>query len=537
MEHVVQFLEVNLSNPYVIWARGVWRRRLAFRGLTFASMLSMAGFLAWRETRAESFKIRDLIAIAFRASLSKRVRSVTIGSVLTTLLLNKFMNLGNRMVQFYLQFFVSAWSMYYLLYYGEAPVVRFKKSLFNRQLVQKARLTQTYWPCIWLTQADAMTAIGAAFGDLEFLLFYDLHLETHSLMSYDGVNEVKLDWYIPQQRGKTLVTKSSADPVVVLVHGLGGSSQEAYLRKFASDSHRKGWRACSYDWWRLDFGEWRDLDIVIRHIAKENPEAPIVVVSFSAGTHIALRYLQETGKNSQLVAAVCVSPCQDLMAEYGKMQQNPRRKVYQNFVDRTLVKMAVRSYENDKRTHPWKREGYKAAFEEEIYCDRLYDRTIFNSITYSSQGAPGVVVSKPETRGRDRPMFVGTEDHYLGVAKGKWDKIGVTTMVMHAHDDPILLYDSIDWDAVCENKNIIAVTTERGGHVAWHEGLLPIGPTWSHRKSLDFVNAVLEAHATTNFILQVIHSASSLDAERDSDVAPSARIARICSSTDLDSLG
>ena len=51
--------------------------------------------------------------------------------------------------------------------------------------------------------------------------------------------------------------EDSADDSVVciLVHGLGGSSDEAYLKNFATLCHSKGWRACSYDYWRLDYGE------------------------------------------------------------------------------------------------------------------------------------------------------------------------------------------------------------------------------------------------------------------------------------------
>ena len=56
--------------------------------------------------------------------------------------------------------------------------------------------------------------------------------------------------------------------------------------------HLLGWRACSLDYWRLDYGEWRELDFAVQHIARANPGAPIILVGFSAGTHLVLRYLQ-----------------------------------------------------------------------------------------------------------------------------------------------------------------------------------------------------------------------------------------------------
>ena len=46
----------------------------------------------------------------------------------------------------------------------------------------------------------------------------------------------------------------------------------------------------------MDFGEWRNLDILIKYIAKNNPSAPICLVGTSLGTHIVLRYLQSVGE-------------------------------------------------------------------------------------------------------------------------------------------------------------------------------------------------------------------------------------------------
>jgi predicted alpha/beta-fold hydrolase len=507
------------------------KKKRVLQLLSATAFFSGGGFLLWRELREDTFKIRDVLFLVFRGIQSKRLRNVTVGSLLLTYLTNKFWSIQNRMVQTFLQILASAWGMYYLLYYGESPVVKCKKTLFNRQLIQKASLTERYWPTFWLTQADAMTALGSLFGDFEFLFFYDMDYQRTTLLSYDGINDVHLDWYIPQKKRASLETQGSADPVVVLVHGLGGSTEANYLRKFAQAAHANGWRACSYDWWRLDFAEWRDLDILIHHIAAENPDAPITLVGFSAGTHISLRYLQESGDESPLVAACIVSPCQDLIEEYGKIRDDPSRSHYKTFVDTTTKGMAKRSYATDKRDE--KKDEYLRCIEEEVDCDNLYDRCIFNSVTYSCQNAPGVAVTQTTLNGKERPKFLGTEDHYAGAVKDKWDKIRVTTLLIHAMDDPILLYSSIDWNNIVKNKNLIAVSTERGGHVAWHEGLVPLGDTWCQRTCLRFMSAILEAHAQTNFILQVISKSADKSKMGDLRTTSSAKIARIVSSTDM----
>jgi|EP00945_MAST-04E_sp_MAST-4E-sp1_P003485 uncharacterized protein len=501
------------------------------------SALGSAAYILYNETREGTFKIQDLVLTMVKATQSKRIRSVFLGSLLVTYGVNKFTNIQSKLVSRFAQILASFWTMYYLLYYGESPVLKYKKTLFNRQIVQKAGLTETFWPCVWLTQADAMTVLGSFFSDLEFLLFYDMEWKKTKLLSYDGVNDVCMDWYIPQQKGKVLETKDSADPVVVLVHGLGGSTDANYLKKFARAAHSNGWRAVSYDWWRLDFAEWRDLDIGINHIAHENPEAPIVLVCFSAGTHVGLRYLQESGKDSPLVAAVAVSPVQDLIEEYSKIRDVPGRQfIYKDFVNRTTKGMARRSLENDKRDDF--KEDYMAAIEEETETDNLYDRCIFNSVTYSCKNHPGVNVTQTSLRGKERPKFLGTEDHYAGAVAGKWDRIKVTTLLLHAHDDPVLAYSSIEWDDVVSNKNLIAMSTAKGGHVAWHEGIFPFGETWSHRQCLKFLASVLDTHATTNFMLQVMKSAKEVylndDPKNYKKIPSVARIARIVSSTDLE---
>ena len=496
---------------------------------------TIATFLVFNErSEKATFKVSELFSVFFNNILfSKRFRSVFFISLMATGILRFFSNLRNRLALIFFQIFGICYASYYFIYMGESPRIRCKKSLFNQQLIHKADLSQTYWPCFTLAQGDIMTVLGSILGQFSLRFFFDMPYKQVLLTSYDGINKLPLDWYINDN--EPLLTEQCSSPIVVLVHGLGGGTDASYLRKFAQASHKKGFRVCSYDWWRLDFGEWRDLDIIIEHISKQNPAAPISLIAVSAGTHISLRYLQESGKNSPLVAAVMVSPVQDLMEEYRLMHSNPRRIVYRDFVDRTLKSMAMRSINTDVRDWPKKKDMLKS-INEEVNTNRLYDSIIYNSCTYSNQGKDGIVVSKPILRGIERPMFCGTEDHYTGLVIGKFDMIGVTTLIIHAEDDPILKFDSLDWKAIAANKNLISVTTKRGGHVAWEEGLLPFGESWANRISVRFISSILEMHATTNFILNVVNRSKE---HSDHDKMPrnlSARIARICSLTDVNTV-
>lgn len=81
---------------------------------------------------------------------------------------------------------------------------------------------------------------------------------------------------------------------------------------------------------------------VINHIHRENPQAPIIAVAYSAGGHILLRYLQvfvtlcmisaaisclfpflqEVGKATPLVAAITVSACLDFEQAVKDVKEN-----------------------------------------------------------------------------------------------------------------------------------------------------------------------------------------------------------------------
>ena len=57
-------------------------------------------------------------------------------------------------------------------------------------------------------------------------------------------------------------------------------------------------------YWRLDWGDYKDIESAIDRIQQNFPTAPIFGIGFSAGGHLLASYLQRTGKRSRLTAAV-----------------------------------------------------------------------------------------------------------------------------------------------------------------------------------------------------------------------------------------
>eukprot|EP00615_Pteridomonas_danica_P012223 CAMPEP_0114331996 /NCGR_PEP_ID=MMETSP0101-20121206/2784_1 /TAXON_ID=38822 ORGANISM="Pteridomonas danica, Strain PT" /NCGR_SAMPLE_ID=MMETSP0101 /ASSEMBLY_ACC=CAM_ASM_000211 /LENGTH=572 /DNA_ID=CAMNT_0001462515 /DNA_START=1507 /DNA_END=3225 /DNA_ORIENTATION=+ len=152
----------------------------------------------------------------------------------------------------------------------------------------------------------------------------------------------------------------------------------------------------------------------------------------------------------------------------------------------------------------------------------MYDRHLVLMPTFTGKH---LLSPELQNRGKDAAWYLGTTpdttydrkrtpyplpqtaSHYLAPARVQVDKIAVTLLLMHSRDDPIVSHDDCyDWDRVASNKNIISLRTVRGGHLGWFDGLLPgmAVTTWGDRVVLDFLSAVLEQHAQTNFLVSVM---------------------------------
>jgi len=107
-------------------------------------------------------------------------------------------------------------------------------------------------------------------------------------------------------------------PVVLILHGLEGSSRSHYARALLELAHARGWRAallhfrgCSGEPNRLargyHSGETGDLTFVVDLLRHHHPATRIAVVGFSLGGNVLLKWLGETGIRAPIDAAVAVS--------------------------------------------------------------------------------------------------------------------------------------------------------------------------------------------------------------------------------------
>ena len=161
-------------------------------------------------------------------------------------------------------------------------------------------------------------------------------------------------------------------PLLVLFHGLEGSSDSHYARAFAQAARLRGWsfalphfRGCSGELNRAPrayhSGDSAEIDWVLRRLRAEQPERPLLAVGISMGGNALAKWAGEQGQHAHAVvhavAAVC-SPL-DLAAAGHALAVGFNRWVYTPMFLQTMVPKALRKWAQ----HPglFSREAVSAA--------------------------------------------------------------------------------------------------------------------------------------------------------------------------------
>src|SRR3989338_1366185 len=118
-----------------------------------------------------------------------------------------------------------------------------------------------------------------------------------------------MDWYGPHQADA---------PLVLVLHGLTGSSDSLYVLGLQQQLAAQGWASVALNWRGCSgepnllargyhSGASEDLAETVRHLRAQRPMAPLYAVGYSLGGNVLLKYLGESGAHSQLQGAAAVS--------------------------------------------------------------------------------------------------------------------------------------------------------------------------------------------------------------------------------------
>ena len=270
---------------------------------------------------------------------------------------------------------------------------------------------------------------------------------------------VDVDWLVPQA-GVPGSTNSSMSrrsaPLLVVFHGLEGSSESHYAEALADAARARGW-ACAVPHFRgcsgemnlapraYHSGDFEEIDWILRRL-KSQHAGPVFAVGISLGGNALMRWASEMGSAANAVVAGVASVCSplDLAASGWAIGRGFNRLVYTRMFLRSMVPKALKKLDQ----HPglFSREALLAA--RDLYA---FD----NVVTAPLHG------------------FKNTEDYWSRAsAKPHMRSIAVPALALNAQNDPFVPAWSLPTAADVSARVTLWQPVD-GGHVGFPSAPFP----------------------------------------------------------------
>ncbi len=324
-----------------------------------------------------------------------------------------------------------------------------------------SRLLQSYHAPGWLPGGNAQT-IFPYFVNLNPTIRYQ-----RERWEMDDGDFIDIDW----------LEGEPDKPLVVLFHGLEGSSQSHYalsIMRFLKTLRWRGvvihFRGCSGSPNRLPrayhAGDSQDIDRMLRYVTQQNDShkqnTACYVVGISLGGNALLKWLGEQGTQAaRLIAgAVAVSVPLDL-AVAGKVLDFGFNRVYTRHFLITLKRKALRK----NKQFPGLLDARAVAA-----CNSLYE--FDNLVTAPLHG------------------FRDTDDYWRQSSSKPWlGSVRVPTLLINARNDPFLPESVLPQKS--EVSSFVSLEFPRqGGHVGFMYGAFPGKLDWLPQRIVNFFSLV-----------------------------------------------
>jgi predicted alpha/beta-fold hydrolase len=290
---------------------------------------------------------------------------------------------------------------------------------------------------------------------------------------------VDVDWLV-DDASTTAAAGASAQqppsqgrPLLVVFHGLEGSSASHYAEALADAARERGW-ACAIPHFRgcsgelnlapraYHSGDFVEIDWILRRFAEQHT-GPVVAVGISLGGNALMRWAGEIGAEARQVVAGIASVCSplDLTASGWAIGRGFNRQVYTRMFLKTMVPKALQKLEQ----HPglFDRERLLAARDLYAFDD------VFTAPVHG---------------------FKNVDDYWARAsAKPHLHRIAVPALALNALNDPFVPADSLP-QAADAGSHVTLWQPAQGGHVGF-----PSPPFPGHVRAMpDVVTSFLAVH-------------------------------------------
>jgi len=298
-----------------------------------------------------------------------------------------------------------------------------------------------FWPAWWCRNPHGQTLWSRL---VHYRPSLTLHRERVELIDGDFID---LDW---------VNFSNTSQPIVLVIHGLEGSSQSPYVRGILKAIEQRGWRGavmnlrgCSGEDNRLarayHSGDTDDVHTIIQHLKTQHPDTPLAVVGYSIGGNMLLKWLGEQGRNhpTHINATVAVSVPFDL-GNCADVLSHSLFRLYENYFMKRLKARIMR-----------KQQTMAMPVSEPELQQLSSIREFDDKITAPLHG------------------FTDANDYYSRSSCRQYlPNIKHDCLIIHAKDDPFMT-PSVIPDASELSDSIIMELYDYGGHVGFVSGSIP----------------------------------------------------------------
>ncbi|MDA9316321.1 alpha/beta fold hydrolase [Polaribacter sp.] len=260
--------------------------------------------------------------------------------------------------------------------------------------------------------------------------------------------------------------------LVILIHGLEGSSQSKYMLAATSEFNNEGidivafnLRSCSGEDNLLlqsyHSGKTDDVHFIVNHIIENYSYENIVLAGYSLGGNLTLKYMGEFAKTNspKIKCAIAISVPIDL-ASSGVAMSTLKNKVYMESFLKTLRLKIVEKAHKFPEFNLNKDLLFKAKTFKEF--DAIYTAPVFG--------------------------FSGPEDYWKKASSKPYlSSIETPTLLITSEDDPFLGEACYPVKEAKASKNFYLEVTKYGGHVGFISSFSMYQNRWLENRMINFI--------------------------------------------------